>query len=115
VFFFFFLRDKDSLKVTIGRSNTGNYFITDIHLQGVERWAARKSYWIDWVERYVWVAIFFVLVFMIAQIKSRYWPNATFAQIGWKRFVLICFAIIVTVLVLIYIGLIVYIKFIHQG
>jgi hypothetical protein len=111
---YFLLKDKDSLNVTIGRSIVGNYFITDIHLPGTERWAARKSYWINWVERYIWVAVFLVFAFMVVQLKERYFPNITFAQIGWKRFVLLCVAIMVGIIVLIYISLIIYMKFIHK-
>ncbi|WP_374951049.1 hypothetical protein [Mucilaginibacter sp.] len=111
---FFLLKDKDSLNVTIGCSNTGNYFITDIHLPGVERWDARKTYWVDWVQRNLWVAVLLIFAFMVAILKERYWPNATFAQIGWKRFVLICVSIVVIIFIIIYVGLIVYIKFIHK-
>ena len=111
---YFLLKDKDSLNVSIGRSITGNYFITDIHLSGTERWAARKSYWTNWIQRYIWVAVFLVFTFMVVQLKERYFPNITLAQIGWKRFVLLCVAIMVGIIMLIYIGLIVYIKFIHK-
>lgn len=111
---FFLLKDKDSLNVTIGRSSTGNYFITDIHLEGTERWAARKRYWIDWVKRNLWVVAVFIFAFTVAQLKSRYWLNITFEQIGWKRFVLLLFAIIVIIFTLIYVGLIVYIKIIYK-
>jgi hypothetical protein len=69
---YFLLKDKDSLNVTIGRSITGNYFITDIHLPATERWAARKSYGINWIQRYAWVAVFLVFTFMVVQLKERY-------------------------------------------
>jgi hypothetical protein len=111
---YFLLKDKDSLNVTIGRSITGNYFITDIHLPGTERWAARKSYWINWIQRYAWVAGFLVFTYFVVQFKERYFPNITLAQIGWKRFVLLCVTIVVSIFVLIYIGLIIYIKFIYK-
>jgi hypothetical protein len=55
---YFLLKDKDSLNVTIGRSIVGNYFITDIHLPGTERWAARKSYWINCRALYLGCSVF---------------------------------------------------------
>jgi hypothetical protein len=108
---FFLLKDKHSLNVTIGRSNIGNYFITDIHLPAVERWAARKYYLIDWVQRYSWFALFIIFAFIVAQLKMRYWPNFTFAQVGWKRFVILCAAMVAGIFVIIYIALTIYIKF----
>jgi hypothetical protein len=111
---FFLLRDKDSLNVTIGRSNTGNYFITDIHLPGTERWAARKNYWINVIQGYSWVAVFLVFAVVVVQLMKRYFPNITVAQIGWKRLVLVCVAVIVSIFILIYVGLMIYMKFMYN-
>jgi len=107
---FFLLRHKDSLNISIGRSYTGNYFVTDIHLPGGERWAARCAYWKNWVQRYTWMAFSLIFVFIVVQVKMRYFPTIILAQIGWKRFVLLCTAVVIIIFLLIYFGLIVYLK-----
>lgn len=61
---YFLLQNKKQITVAIGRTLLGEYFGNYVNMPFSSRWQAFKSYWQDWVQRYWWLAIVFVLMLL---------------------------------------------------
>lgn len=112
---YYLLEHKKALTVTIGRSYTGNYFVTDLHLPATERWSARWTYLKDWASRIWWIPAFFISVFIGIWLLDKYRPKTSDIKpkpIGWKKALIIWMGSMFAIALLAYIGLIIYIKFI---
>ncbi len=61
---YFLLQNKKQITVAVGRTWLGEYFSNYVNMPFSSRWQAFKSYWQDWVQRYWWLAIVFVLMLL---------------------------------------------------
>jgi hypothetical protein len=68
---FFLLQNKKSIRVTMGHTFSGEYFGTYANVPFNERWRALQSYWQDWIKRYWWLAITFVLMLLWDPFKRK--------------------------------------------
>lgn len=114
---YFLLKDKKAITITIGRSFTNNYFVTDLHLPASERWAARWEYLKDWAYRQLWVAVFIIVIMGATWLKVTVWPTKPGVKpnpISWQKFSLIVFGIVMGLFLLAYLALLIYVKFIAK-
>lgn len=61
---YFLLQNKRIITIAVGRTLLGEYFGNYVNMPFSSRWQAFKSYWQDWVQRYWWLAIVFVLMLL---------------------------------------------------
>ncbi|RFZ82995.1 hypothetical protein DYU05_12640 [Mucilaginibacter terrenus] len=112
---YFLLQHKKQLGVKIGRSYSGNYFVTDIDLPQSERWTARWLYLKDWGWRYLWVPIVIVALIGLISIRVKFFPNVKPIKWSWQKTLLVIMGSIVGVVMLLYVGLVIYVKFIYKA
>jgi hypothetical protein len=111
---FFLLENKKSIFVTYRKSFSGNYFVTDLHLQYGERWQARWIYLKDWAHRIWYVPAFFIAVGIAMWISACYFPPKSGTKpkpIMFWRLMAIVMGTVMAIGLLLYIGLLIYLKF----
>jgi hypothetical protein len=68
---YFLLQNKKQITVAIGRTLLGEYFGNYVDMPFSSRWLAFIGYWQDWVQRYWWLAIVFVLMLLWDPFKRK--------------------------------------------
>lgn len=112
---YFLLESKKTLKVSIGQSYLGNYFVTDLHLQPGERGSARWAYLKDWTNRNWYIPAFVILFIAAIVISAKYFPNFKIKRrqqpMGFWQLIGIVMGIVFSLGLLLYLSLLIYVKF----
>lgn len=115
---YFLLEHKKILKISTGESFLGNQFVTDLHLQPGERNHARWLHLKDYASRKWYIVAFFLLLILVACFGSRYFPQkpqVPVKKIGfWKSFGIIM-GILISIAIVLYLALVIYVKFLVKS
>ncbi|MBE9598033.1 hypothetical protein [Pedobacter sp. MC2016-24] len=112
---FFLLEHKKTLQISTATSFLGNQFVTDLDLEPGERGHARWVHLKDWASRTWYVPAFFLLLVIGACVVNYYFPKNTqtpVKKIGFWKTMGIIMAVLFSIAIVLYFGLIIYVKFI---
>ena len=112
---YFYLQNKKTLKITVGTSFLGNTYVTSTGISIQEKRSARWMHLKDWAYRMwlLWAILLCMALGIIIRIK--YFPEKTgvkpHPKIGFWKFLGILMGILVAIGLVLYVGLLSYVKF----
>ncbi|EDM35948.1 hypothetical protein PBAL39_23112 [Pedobacter sp. BAL39] len=111
---YFYLQDKKMIDINFGRSDMGDY-VTNIALSSGDKAHARWLHLKDFVYRLKYIGLIILAMIIGGLIKARYFPaqpGKPPQKMGLWKMTAIIMAILITIVILLYIGLWVYVTFI---
>jgi len=111
---YFYLHDKKMIDITFGKSDMGDY-VTNIALSSGDKMYARWLHLKDFVYRLRYIGLIILAMIIGGLIKGRYFPTQPGkppTKVSFWKMMGIIMAILITIAILLYIGLWVYVTFI---
>ncbi|MDT3405560.1 hypothetical protein [Mucilaginibacter terrae] len=121
---FFLLEHKKNIRIVIGKADGYGYYVTKLYDEPGERSAARYKYWKFWWSRnWFWPAALLAFILVVALMVKFGKPPKTYnyneirdkKPVSFWRMMAILMAVLLSLALLLYVGLIAYVYLVHGG